>query len=353
MMAFSSLSRIVGRACAAWPATPALVLLAAVTVILHPRTSAQAQYYRSYAEIGQILLDAETDYPDMCKRYDLGLSVQGRHVWALRISDNVATEEDEPGFKYISTMHGNEIVGNEMCLYLIDYLISNYGSISRVTNIVDSVELWIVPLMNPDGYVRTQRENAHGVRYRDVMSNFLVEIERCIRLGVEYDLFWNLDNLELTGYREIVTIRKDGKVEVARNGETSVLESARIPERPDGHPPQLSVEIGATRKKAPSTVTARARVTEGSAPVYYTQGAGKDGIYRNTYVLWELYGPEDEDYTDFWNDRWDVLVSENGESATVEIGFRISKPGTYRLRVSTSDAAGRSKVVWKALDITE
>jgi hypothetical protein len=198
-----------------------------------------------------------------------------------------------------------------------------------------------------------ERRNDCGVKYRDVMNNFYVEIERCIRLGVEYDLFWNLDNLKLTGYREIVTIRKDGSIEVARNGKSEALDSARIPERPDGIPPQLSVELDTVGAGSPNLVTARAKVTEGSAPVYYTQGVGKDGIYRNTYVLWELYGPEEEDYTDLWYDRWDVLVSETDDSATTEIQFSIEKPGAYRLRVSTSDVAGRSNVVWKEINVVE
>jgi hypothetical protein len=198
-----------------------------------------------------------------------------------------------------------------------------------------------------------ERKNAHGIKYRDVMSNFYIEIERCIRLGVEYDLFWNLDNLELAGYREIVTIRKDGKVEVAQNGNREVLDGARIPERPDGDLPQLSVEVEEAGENAPTTVTARAKVTEGAAPVYYTQGANKNGIYRNTYVLWELYVPDEEDYTDFWNERWDVSVSERDDSATTEMEIQIADPGAYRLRVSTSDMAGRSTVVWKEINIPE
>jgi hypothetical protein len=198
-----------------------------------------------------------------------------------------------------------------------------------------------------------ERLNSHGVKYRDVMGNFYVEIERYIRLGVEYDLFWALDNLDLSGYREIVTIRKDGKVDVARNGKTDVLDAARTPIRPGGSAPSLSVDIETVGGIASTAVTARATVSERSAPVYYTQGAGKDGVYRNTYVLWELYGPGEEDYTDFWRERWDVSVQEGEGVATAKIDFNIETPGAYRLRVSTSDVAGRSQVVWKDLSITE
>jgi len=203
------------------------------------------------------------------------------------------------------------------------------------------------------GELNMERINSQGVKYRDVMSNFYIEIERCIRLGIEYDAFWNLENFELNGYDEIVEIREDGKVEITKNGKSKLLESARIPERPEGISPKLSVEINSTSNKAPSTITAFAKITEGSSPVYYTQGANKNGIYRNVYVLWELYGPEDEDYTDFWAERWYVPVIENGNSAFTEIKFKIDKPGNYKLKVSTSDLAGRSTVVWKEIVITK
>ena len=196
-----------------------------------------------------------------------------------------------------------------------------------------------------------ERINSHGVKYRDVMSNFYIEVERCIRLGIEYDLFWNLSNIELKGYREIVEIREDGKVAVIKNGKHEILNSARIPERPDGVFPQLYVNLESSREGDNSVITARAKVIKGSSPIYYTQGAGKDGIYRNSYVLWELYGPEEEDYTDFWNDRWNVSVTESNDSATAEIEFKIEKPGNYRLKVSATDLAGRSKVDWKEINI--
>lgn len=130
---------------------------------------ASAQSYHTYPQIESALAQAESNYPSICRRVSLGTTVQGRTLWALCISDNVMVQEDEPEFRYVSTMHGNEIIGVEMCLNLIDYLTINYGSNPRVTNIVNSIETWIVPCMNPDGFVAGTRGNAHGV---DLNRNF-------------------------------------------------------------------------------------------------------------------------------------------------------------------------------------
>ena len=139
------------------PATAAAILALAAA------PPAAADSWTEYSEIGPTFAALETSYPDLCARYDLGLSVEGRHLWALRISDNVLLEEDEPEFKYISTMHGNEPVGMELCLNLIHLLVDEYGSDPQITDLVNEVEIWIMPLMNPDGYTMGIRHNAQGV----------------------------------------------------------------------------------------------------------------------------------------------------------------------------------------------
>jgi len=136
-----------------------MVLCGAFVLAITASASAQ---YPTYTQIESTLLTAEQNYPSLAKRYNVGTSIQGRTMWFLRISDNVLVEEDKPEVAYISTMHGDEVTGVVMCLDLIDYLLSRYGSDSRVTNIVNSVDLWVNPCMNPDGYVLQRRGNANN-----------------------------------------------------------------------------------------------------------------------------------------------------------------------------------------------
>lgn len=144
-------------------------LCAAFLLAIAVAGSAFAAPYRPYTDIETFLANAEAAYPAICRRVNLGQTGQGRTMWALCISDNVNVQEDEPEVVYISTMHGDEPVGTENLLSLITLLTTNYGTDSRLTAIVNNVELWIVPVMNPDGYMNTTRENAGGI---DLNRNF-------------------------------------------------------------------------------------------------------------------------------------------------------------------------------------
>lgn len=123
--------------------------------------------YHSYDAVTTMLTGFADSYPGICRLHNLGSSVQGRSIWALKITDNPDVDEEEPEFKYVSTIHGDEPLGTEMCLYFIDLLLRSYGGSSaqatRITWLIDNTAIWIVPLMNPDGLMLGTRYNAQGI----------------------------------------------------------------------------------------------------------------------------------------------------------------------------------------------
>ena len=105
-------------------------------------------YYQVY---DSMMTKYQTNFPNLCKRYELVTLASGRKLIVLKITNNVNTKAAKPQFLYSSTMHGDEVTGYVMMLHLIDYLLSNYGSNTRITNILNNIELWILPVSNPDG----------------------------------------------------------------------------------------------------------------------------------------------------------------------------------------------------------
>jgi hypothetical protein len=198
-----------------------------------------------------------------------------------------------------------------------------------------------------------ERKNREGVKYRVVMGNFFTEIERCLRLGIAFDLLWDLPNQRLGGYREVVHVREDGREQLDGQDGERFLEQARSPARPAGAPPILHLKLSATRGTAPLEIDARAEVIETSARVYYTLGADREGVCHNAYVAWELYGPNDEDYRFLGPEDLQPRVTRQAEGVEVETRFRLQRAGTYRLRAATVDVAGRSMVAWSTITVSE
>jgi carboxypeptidase D len=135
--------------------------------------------YHNYDTLTDELNIYAEAYPDICRLYTLGQSVQGRELWAVLITKNPDDEEDEPEFKYVSTIHGDEPVCTEMCLYFIDLLLTEYGTDERITNLIDGTAIWIVPLMNPDGLERKKRGNYNGT---DLNRNFPLLTENSLNI---------------------------------------------------------------------------------------------------------------------------------------------------------------------------
>jgi carboxypeptidase T len=107
--------------------------------------------YHDYAETQAELDKAAKAHPKIMQKLSLGKSYEGRDMPLIKISDNVAKDENEPEILYDAHQHAREHLTVEMALYLVKLFTDGYGKDSRITKLVDSREIWIVPDMNPDG----------------------------------------------------------------------------------------------------------------------------------------------------------------------------------------------------------
>ena len=134
------------------------------------------QSYPSYPQYLSIMKSFAENYPSICRLDTIGVSVNGQLVLALKISDHVSVEEDEPQVFYSSTIHGDELGGFVLMLRLTDYLLKNYATDQRAKNLVDNLEIWINPLSNPDGSYNHDTTVNSAMRYNhygyDLNRNF-------------------------------------------------------------------------------------------------------------------------------------------------------------------------------------
>jgi hypothetical protein len=126
--------------------------------------------YPRYEQVVKRLQNAVAKYSKFMKIFSVGKTVKGRDLWVVKISDNVNVDEAEPEFKYISSMHGDEIVGRELMQIFIEDLGAAYvAGDKEVTKLINDTEIFIMPSMNPDGSEIPQRGNGNNV---DLNRNF-------------------------------------------------------------------------------------------------------------------------------------------------------------------------------------
>ena len=157
--------------------------------------------YREYEELLAELQQLENDYPNLCKLYDMGetwgkeyynngnsyYSDFHHEVWALKLSDNVEIEEDEPSVYYMGEHHAREPISLEVVMAVLHHLIDNYGSDSEVTQRVDNTQIWFVPLVNPNGHriVTNQTDTWWRKNIRDNNENGTFDTDYSSGYGID------------------------------------------------------------------------------------------------------------------------------------------------------------------------
>ncbi|MEU4806208.1 M14 family zinc carboxypeptidase [Actinosynnema sp. NPDC023587] len=119
--------------------------------------------YRTVAEHDKHLNDVAAAYPALTRVYDIGDSWrktrgQGGHdIKAICITKKQAGDcaldpnSPKPRFALMAQLHARELATGELAWRWIDHVTQGYGTDAEVTSILDTTELWVVPIVNPDG----------------------------------------------------------------------------------------------------------------------------------------------------------------------------------------------------------
>lgn len=123
-------------------------------------------FFDSYEEFSELLLSLQAVYPDIFSYRSLTKTYQGRDVWLIKISDMVNDTESEPQILFMGGVHGNERPGVQAVIYSMQSIVENYTNprvnqsfTQRIRHIVNSTELFFIPMVNPDGITAFTRKN--------------------------------------------------------------------------------------------------------------------------------------------------------------------------------------------------
>ncbi len=119
--------------------------------------------YYTYDQVVSELDSMRFSYPNLIsEKTSLGLSIEGRNIWHVKISDNPDEEEGEPQILYTALHHAREPQGMATVLYFMYYLLENYGKDPQVNYLIENREMYFIPVVNPDGYVYNQTTDPDG-----------------------------------------------------------------------------------------------------------------------------------------------------------------------------------------------
>ena len=133
-------------------------------------------------------------YPHLCRIKKIGYSIQGRKILAMGLT-NEKIKTDKPQVLFLATHHAREWVATEMSMRLMKYLTSNYGSDGRVTDLLNTTEVWVIPVANPDGYQYTfTKERLWRKNLRDNDGDGQITITDGVDLNRNFDSHWGYDD---------------------------------------------------------------------------------------------------------------------------------------------------------------
>ncbi|WP_139416207.1 M14 family metallopeptidase [Agromyces laixinhei] len=157
--------------------------------------------YRTYSGAGGIreeLVAQAAANPTIAELVVIGQTINGQDITAVRVTKNPTKVKDgkRPATVFSGAQHAREWITPEMVRRLLDKVLTEYGTDARITDLVNTTEMWFIPVANPDGYDFTFEEGQRLWRknLRDVDGNGVITPGDGVDLNRNYPTRWGYDN---------------------------------------------------------------------------------------------------------------------------------------------------------------
>jgi len=167
--------------------------------------------YMTLSEINAYIDSIITARPDIVSaKESIGLSIEGRDMWAFKISDNPNVNEDEPELLYTSLIHAREVITPLVLIHFINHLLNNYDTDPAIANLVDNREMWFILCINPDGYYYNEvtDPDGGGMWRKNMRDNG--DMNYGVDLNRNFGYMWGYDDIGSSPYTEYDDYRGTG-----------------------------------------------------------------------------------------------------------------------------------------------
>lgn len=153
--------------------------------------------YHTYTELLAELDKMRTLYPNLISvKQPIGLNatIQNRPVYWVRISNNPDIDQPKPRVLYTALTHAREPASMQQMLYQMWYLLENYSSNPEIEYIINTLELYFIPCVNPDGYIYNEftNPNGGGMWRKNMRQNS--DGSTGVDLNRNFGYYWGFDN---------------------------------------------------------------------------------------------------------------------------------------------------------------
>jgi len=138
--------------------------------------------YKPLEQIDAKLNQLAADRPDLASIVQAGSSIENRPIRGLRIS---GPGTGKPAVLYNGTQHAREWITPMVCMWIADRLVYGYESDPRIRSLLDRLEFYVFPVINPDGYVYSWTTNRNWRKNRRDNPNTTCD-------GVDLNRNWGL-----------------------------------------------------------------------------------------------------------------------------------------------------------------